>query len=120
MALGIEWAAGFFEGEGSASIYTKTGKNAKFLQLTVSQVDRKPLDEFCKIVSLGKVRGPYGPYAGQLNKKPIYVWKAVGNEAVEAAGQLLPFLFGKGRQVLEAVTEYAIYKEGLNGPKNAP
>lgn len=118
MKLGIEWAAGFFEGEGSACFSTKTGQASKRYQLTVNQVDRESLDTFCNIIGFGKVRGPYGPYKGQLNKKPIYIWKAVGREAVIVSHQLLPYLFSKGRQLAPKLKKYEEYKESVGGPIN--
>ncbi len=117
MPLGVEWAAGFFEGEGSACVYQKTGQVSTRFQLTVNQADRQALDAFHEIVGIGKVRGPYGPYAGQLNKKPIYVWKVVGEEALEVSRLLLPYLFAKGRQLSECVAAYEQYREARNGPK---
>jgi hypothetical protein len=118
LKLGVEWAAGFFEGEGSACCYQKTGQRSKRFQLSVNQVNRKALDTFCEIVGVGKVRGPYGPYRGQLNKKPIYIWKVVGEEAIKVSSQLLPFLLEKGQQISNKLQTYEQYKEVKIGPIN--
>lgn len=117
MGLPIEWAAGFFEGEGSACVYQKTGGNFKLFQLSVNQVDRRALDTFKDIVGIGIVRGPYGPYAGQLNKKPIYQWKVAGEEALTVARLLLPYLFGKGEQLAHKMQEYET-RERYSGPQH--
>ena len=68
----LAWAAGFFEGEGTFYVRRERGKpNAT---VTLTQVDREPLDRFCEIVGIGKVYGPYGPYSG--NRKPYFQWNA--------------------------------------------
>lgn len=118
MILGIEWAAGFFEGEGSACVYNKTGYTSKKFQLTLNQVNKEPLDVFRHIVGVGKVRGPYGPYKGQLNRQPIYLWKAVGDEAIIAFNLLLPYLLIKGEQIVEKMQIFLDYKENCIGPKH--
>lgn len=118
MTHSVEWAAGFFEGEGSASYYQKTGQNCMRLQLATRQVDREVLDVFQRVVEAGRVTGPYGPYKGQLNKKPIYEWKAVGMEAIRVADLLLPYLFAKGRQLAPKLQAYKNYKEALDGSVN--
>jgi hypothetical protein len=60
------WAAGFFDGEGHCSF---TGRH---LILTISQVDRRPLDRFRAAVGdFGTIGGPY-----RLEKFPYYSFRA--------------------------------------------
>lgn len=118
MPLSIEWAAGFFEGEGSACVYSKTGHSSKKFQLTLNQINKEPLDVFCNIIEVGKVRGPYGPYKSQLTKQPIYVWKAVGDEAIAACNRLMPYLLSKGKQIEDKMQIFLGYKETCIGSKH--
>jgi hypothetical protein len=109
--FGIEWAAGFFEGEGTAYVreHNKINKIYPCLSLAIAQVYREPLDEFQRIVGYGKVRGPYGPYSG--NRQPHYQYAVSGSDAVTVAELLIPFLFRKGEQVQDALE---VYQEYLN------
>lgn len=104
MTKRVEWAAGFFEGEGNAYIKKLRGESYRRLTLSVSQVDRKALDKFRRIVGVGVVRGPYGPY--QNNRQPHYQWMVHGPDALKLAKVLAPHLCGKRKQVDSKVREY--------------
>jgi hypothetical protein len=71
----VAWAAGLFEGEGSVGM---TGRNkAPQPRMSIGMSDKDVLDEFARIVGIGKV---YGPYRGQGRKtpehyKPMYMWR---------------------------------------------
>jgi hypothetical protein len=84
METELAWAAGFFDGEGSS--YTI---KQKYVQLSVSQQDRRPLDRFAKAVGTGNVRGPY---TGKARPKPLYFWTSAGTRATFVMTQLWPFL----------------------------
>lgn len=109
----LDWVAGFFEGEGNATIrnHTKTKGRVVYpcLALQVAQVHREPLDALCEILKAGKVRGPYGPYS--TTKQPYYQWSVVGKESIAVAEKLIPLMFHKGEQVQQALDKY---KEYLN------
>lgn len=110
--LGLEWAAGFFEGEGNAYVrpHKKRGKFYPSFVLQIAQVHREPLDAFKDIVGIGAVRGPYGPYSG--NRQPHYQYNVSGQVAVPVAEKLIPLMFHKGEQTQEALTKYMEYWNG--------
>ena len=96
----LAWAAGFFDGEGSIQL-RKTG-----LQLYVGQTDPRPLERFAAAVGVGKVNGPYGPYArnGTPNTwKPMYAWQVGGRKAEAVFALLQPFLSEPKREQYDAV-----------------
>lgn len=99
----IEWCAGFFEGEGNFRVNKAKGrKNYPHLQL--AQVHREPLDAFQECFQVGKVHGPYGPYS--TNKQPYYQFVIYGDEAIDVANAMLPYLFQKKKQIEEALIYY--------------
>jgi hypothetical protein len=88
MEHGIEWAAGFFEGEGSISW------SARSMSLDVAQVDLQPLEWFAKAVGLGRITGPYSSPAQQTQDwQPKYFWRCrKKNEVLKTMDLLLPYL----------------------------
>lgn len=109
----VEWCAGFFEGEGNATVRKHNKKTRPniypCLALQVAQVYREPLDAICEVLG-GKVRGPYGPYSS--TRQAYYQWSITGKDSIPVAEKLIPLMFRKGVQVQEALNEY---KEYLNG-----
>lgn len=103
--LTVQWAAGFFEGEGHIRWADK--KRSPFLHLEIAQVNREPLDAFRDIFGKGNVCGPYGPYAA--NKKPYYVYGVYGQDAEDIGLAMLPYVFGKANQITEAIKERGEY-----------
>ncbi len=98
----IAWAAGFFEGEGSSFIaYCNP---TPYYRISINQAYREPLDKFCSLFG-GKVYGPYGPYNGR-KAKPQYQVLVDGTKAIEASNLMLPFLFAKGDQVRETLSQW--------------
>jgi hypothetical protein len=80
----LAWAAGFFDGEGSTILTTKTDKRLGQLSLSVAQsADPETLYRFRDAVKgVGVVRGPYQPrYPGC---KIVFVYCAYGHERVQA------------------------------------
>lgn len=106
MPVSLEWCAGFFEGEGSATVrrHTKRAKQSPAFALQIAQVEKEPLDEFCATIGAGIVRGPYGPYSG--NRQPHYQWSVQGKAAIPIAQLLIPLMLAKGRQVEAVLAEY--------------
>ncbi len=111
--LGVEWAAGFFEGEGyvgfTHQIHKKYERDYPKFVVSIAQVCRKPLDEFEKIFGLGTVRGPYGPYS--TTRQAHYQYLVSGEKAKVIILQLLPYLFKKGDQALAALYKYEEHKD---------
>lgn len=65
----LAWAAGFYDGEGSAS---SSSDYLKLPALSLNQVDIRPLRRFhAAVLGLGTVRGPY-----ERGNQPIYEWSA--------------------------------------------
>ena len=112
MKVSLEWAAGFFEGEGNATVrqHNKRDRIYPCLALQVAQVDRRPLDALQELFGVGKVRGPYGPYS--TTKQAYYQYVIAGVQAISVAEKLIPLMFHKGEQVQYALDQY---KEYLNG-----
>lgn len=88
---GLAWAAGFFEGEGCIT----TASKGKYARLSISGVDKEPLDEFASIVGAGKVYGPYGPYQSAGQRSPIYQWAVQGGTAWRVLNKIFPMLSAK-------------------------
>jgi hypothetical protein len=89
----IVWAAGLFEGEGSC------GK-----RLQLKMVEEESVRRFGAVIGVGKVYGPYGPYASQLGTRPFFMWTAWKREdSVAAAKALIPHVSPWLRVKLEAV-----------------
>lgn len=104
------WAAGFFDGEGSACLAT-VGEG-RYVNLSVSQVEREPLDRFAAAVG-GKVHGPY-PREG---RSPIHQWRAQGARARDIAERLAPHVCGPKREQIRATLEGEIR---LGRPERVP
>lgn len=102
MKHNIQWAAGFFEGEGSVHIMKTRDRNYRRLCLSLSQVNIEPLLVFRNVLKAGEVRGPYGPYSG--NRKPHFQYMVYGPAAIRVARKLRPYLTGK-RQTLDKVVQ---------------
>jgi hypothetical protein len=107
--LDIQWAAGFFEGEGNARIHKGYLPKYNRLYLSIAQVKREPLDAFCEIVGAGTVLGPYGPYS--TTRQAHYQYNVTGRPAIAVAERLIPYLLGKREQVENALS---LYREVLD------
>lgn len=75
----LAWAAGLFDGEGSASNNRRTATTSS-IKLSVGQKDRRVLDRFHAAVGVGTV---YGPRAG------MYYYQAHSLESVQAVVAML-------------------------------
>lgn len=99
----LAWVAGFFEGEGNFGPNKKKGRYLCPV-VQIAQVGREPLDYVQKVMGLGKVKGPYGPY--KSNKQAYYVYMAYGQDALLFVDRVLPYLFNKGEQVKRTLKDY--------------
>lgn len=105
----IAWAAGFFEGEGHVKFVNREGKaSGSFFSVEVAQVHREPLDRLCDLFG-GKVYGPYGPYTS--NRQAYYQYVAYSTTAKKAIEEMLPYLYRKGEQCIEALNKWEQYLE---------
>lgn len=102
----LAWAAGFFDGEGCASVH-----QGKYLRMNVSQSDPRPLRRFAIVAGVGAVNGPYEQ--GGHGNKARYEWTVCGKKAEVVADMLLPFLSEpKQEQIAKA-------RQTLNGGDDA-
>lgn len=70
----LAWAAGFWDGEGCASVYLRKTIPPRYTsQASVTQIHRATLERFDRAVGgLGKI---YGPYDTKSGKSPQYCYK---------------------------------------------
>lgn len=83
--LDMAWAAGLFEGEGSA--YIRGGGRTSeriYLSLEIHMTDEDVVRRFGEVVGFGTVRGPYTS-GGSDQFKPRWKWAACGAEAYKLA-----------------------------------
>jgi hypothetical protein len=94
------WAAGLYDGEGSASMYVPRDRKTARRQMQVSQAGDAPpevLIRFREIVAEGNVTGPYRGY--------LFYWKTTRKDAIDKiALALWPYLSGEKRSQFEAMT----------------
>lgn len=115
----LAWAGGFFSGEGSTGLSRfstagKKGKPRKYWKrypcMQLAQVgSTETLDRFNHAIgNLGKVRGPYGPYAA--NKQPYYQFQIIGADKIEQTiAMLWPYLSTAKQE--QAMKTMAAFKE---------
>lgn len=85
----LAWAGGFFEGEGCFTMGNARRKRTALA--AVNNTDLSSLERFHRAVQLGRINGPYGPYA--TNSKEQWRWACEGYERTQALLALLwPFL----------------------------
>jgi len=101
----LAWAAGFFDGEGNVSMYTKrvdpsvkSSGRRPYLVVQIGQGgSTEELERFVKAVGIEgtSVLGPYGPYGkAQL---PVYRVMIGGKRAKRVMGKLAPLLCSRKR-----------------------
>lgn len=49
------WAAGFYEGEGSITIQNSHNGRRRYAQMSCTQKDREPLEDFLRVVKAGSI-----------------------------------------------------------------
>jgi hypothetical protein len=98
----LAWAAGLYDGEGSASMYMPRRRKTARRQMQVSQagvVGSPPevLVRFRAAVGEGNVTGPYRGY--------LFYWKTTRKDAIdEIAVSLWPYLSAEKRSQFETMT----------------
>lgn len=106
----LYWAAGFFDGEGTAGFYAGSQ-----LHLRVGQSTKEPLERFQKAVGGGHVTGPQKPHG--RGKLPVYVWQIFARtEAIRIAKLLIPLVCNKREQIQKALDAALAYepRQGSN------
>lgn len=94
------WAAGFYEGEGSAYA-SKGGDTRRHLCLGLPNSDLEVLERFCGIVG-GKIY----PGARREGHRPMWLWRAARRELVaEIVEGMWPYLGSRRREQINAARE---------------
>lgn len=112
----LAWAAGFFDGEGTAGCYLHNKSKLSVqderycARMTIGQSDPEVLIRFQSAVGVGNVRGPY-KYA--YNKTPLWCWSlAKIGEIKIASGAIFPYLSSiKQQQLTQAIEDFEYWKE---------
>lgn len=99
------WAAGFYDGEGSTGVTSRTSGRYtyRYLQVSVAQKDRRPLDRFVAAIGPANVRGPYT--GKQKLGGPTYQVTYTGSRAEDAIALLWPYLSEPKREQIERKRE---------------
>lgn len=101
----LAWAAGFFDGEGCTSVYSRSLQSRDYwvVQLSVSQIHADTLERFRAAVGVGQMFGPYSRTGND-----IYTFKVSGYEKVQAIiAMLWPWLTThKKEQAVLALQRY--------------
>lgn len=99
----IAWAAGLFDGEGTATICRGRPR------LAVQMSDRECVSRFAQAMGCGFVYGPYvHEYRDGYTRKPRFVWLAEGESYVIAAELLMPMLCTTKREAVAKNVETAM------------
>lgn len=104
------YLAGFFDGEGCISIKL-TSSNARRLEISANQVDRRPLD-----LLADRYGGSIRRRTVEAHRQPMWTWRLEGWSAVRALAEWLPFLTVKMEQAKLAV-EFQRHLRKKGGPR---
>lgn len=111
--LDLHWAGGLWDGEGSMGLNAHK-RRGPTLQASMHQNHPEVLEKFQKIIGLGRVYGPYGPYPGKARSvNPYYQW-AVGGTHLVAQFFLLIRPYISSVKIEQGERAIASWKE-LNG-----
>lgn len=94
----IVWAAGFFDGEGSAGVQKRDPTRKPYMRLTVTQKDPRPLRRFQEAVGAGRIYGPYPP-------RGVHKWIASPKAALLVVELLWPYLSEPKREQISRTKE---------------
>lgn len=110
----IEWAAGFFEGEGCISLQRqkRNGKIFTYMSLHLSSTDEDVVRSFVETVGIGKVRFEHSPSARARGVQATYGWRVYNKKALEVGWRLYPYMHGRRKaKWLECVAEVERMRE---------
>jgi hypothetical protein len=94
----IAWAAGLYEGEGTAT------RCKGRLRLSIKMTNEETIRRFAAAVNCGTVYGPYKPSSRDgYARKPVWVWLAECDDAWSVAELLRPWLSAARRSQLDRV-----------------
>ena len=96
--LELAWAAGLFEGEGTAyNSPDRRWPTTPRISLAVRMTDEDAVRRFGTAVNVGKVYGPYGPYQHR-SSKPEWMWSTGKFEHIQAVIAMLWWGLGSRRK----------------------
>lgn len=109
----LSWAGGLWDGEGSMAVYPKRN-GSLVLHASMHQNHPEVLEKFCRIVGIGRVYGPYGPYPNRpRSPNPGWQWSVGGTSVVPEFFEIIrPYISSvKVEQGIEAIARYRAWKE---------
>jgi hypothetical protein len=101
--LECAWAAGFFDGEGSTSFFSKSNHH---ICVSISQVNKETLNRFYSVVETGTM--VLGEGVKHTNSRPIWTLRTYGKDnVVKFLNPIWPYLSKEKRdQALKALHGY--------------
>jgi len=91
------WAAGIYEGEGTAHYSLSAG-----YRVGITSSDEDVVQRFHEVVGFGTIYGPYRH--GNRSNKPLWLWGATNRQGVRNLLELFrPFLLTRRVEQLERV-----------------
>lgn len=108
----VAWAAGVFDGDGTACGYVAKGRRSRTVQITVYQATTPILERFQR--AMDGNGGIYGPYRGRL-----FHWTTKRSDAVSlVCARLWPNLGAEKRaQLRTAVAGHPVLEHALGGER---
>jgi hypothetical protein len=98
----LAWAAGFFDGEGSASLLhgRKGYEHLEYLRLRVGQMHLEPLERFREAVGMShkNITGPH--------QNKMFEFGVTGKDAERVADLLTPYLSSIKRRKIEYIRQH--------------
>jgi hypothetical protein len=93
----LDWAAGFFDGEGWIGVKPVGEGKGWYLALSISQMRPEPLERFSAALGLGaKVRGPYSSRGAEMWQYALH-----GDGARKAVRLLRPLVSAPKREQID-------------------
>lgn len=105
----LAWAAGFYDGEGCITLHKSkhSGKNWKYPNIHIGQVDRRPLDRFLKAIGVGHIYGPYRHSKNTNAKERFDLFVRKQDEVLHVISSLWNFLSEpKKEQIKEVMSQW--------------
>lgn len=106
----IAWAAGFYDGEGTAGCYPNkdkiSGRTYHKITMSVSQCDTGVLVKFLSAVNVGNIYGPF--HTKNPKRSNLWQWRVTNLEDIQQAYDLLEPYIGtiKKAQLLKAMQDF--------------
>lgn len=108
----LAWAAGFFDGEGSAYLVKTRQQNSPTMAVNIGQTDPRPLQRFVDALGFGKVGGPYKTTGG-ANKDRWQIQFSGKDHVHQFIWMLWPYLSEPKREQIDRVwSKYDYIRNG--------